>query len=250
MKKPQSKLLRSSLLVPPLGKEEVQVFFITLDHWNIASKELWEILSLEEKRRAKRFYFMQDLEWYVCRQGILRILLGHYLNIQPNDIEFEYGPYGKPFVNASYGQICFNLSHSNGLASYAFAKDRDLGIDIERLGPLPDALRVVQQVFSTQERLELSQLPESLKLQAFFHGWTRKEAYIKAIGEGLSHRLNSFSVSLGLEEPITLVFHGQQNREKVWLLKHLVPKNGFICALCVEGDNWTLRQLNYCCCLC
>jgi len=159
-------------------------------------------------------------------------------------LRFSYSPYGKPSLAEEFnvGALCFNLSHADGLALYAVTCGRQLGVDIERVrADLVDA-QVAEQFFSPQEVAALRALSGNIQPQAFFNCWTRKEAYIKARGEGLSLPLDQFDVSLAPGEPAALLRTGGEPREVTrWSLKELSPGGDYVAALAVEGHGWRLR---------
>ncbi|MGA2592841.1 MAG: 4'-phosphopantetheinyl transferase superfamily protein [Bryobacteraceae bacterium] len=152
-------------------------------------------LSPDEKGRAAQFRFERHRNSFVVARGILRILLGRYLNIPPAGFLFRYGPKGKPAIAGSEG-IDFNLSHSGSLAVFAFTAGCELGIDVERIRPLPDMQSIADRFFCSEEAAELMSLPANQREHGFYLCWTRKEAYIKASSDGLSAPLDGFRVTL------------------------------------------------------
>lgn len=163
-------------------------------------------LSDEERARAKRFLFERDRNSFVASHGILREVLGRYSGRGPGEIEFTYGPYGKPELagDGSSRSFRFNLSHSDGVALIAVAKERAVGVDVEKIQPERAGEEIADRYFSREEVDELRALPAELRSEGFFLCWTRKEAYVKALGEGLRFPLDSFQVSLSPGEPAQL----------------------------------------------
>jgi len=153
------------------------------------------LLSADETARSARFRFEHLQHSFILARGALRILLGRYLNTPPRDLEFRYGSKGKPAL-AESAALQFNASHSGDLALFAFTMDCDLGVDIEAVRPMPDMEDVTRRFFCPEETAELMALPDGHRDQGFFLCWTRKEAYIKATGEGLSAPLDAFRVTL------------------------------------------------------
>ena len=151
-----------------------------------------QYLNDEERMRANHFRLKQDRKQFSVCPGVLRIMIGHYLRIEPNRVRFSYGPHGKPYLEETLGDstLRFNLGHSNDIALYAFTCCREIGVDIKYLRALPDADRITDRFFLAREIATLHALPASQRQQAFFNCWTRKEAYIKAIGKGLSQPLD------------------------------------------------------------
>jgi 4'-phosphopantetheinyl transferase len=202
----------------------------------------WGTLAPDEKERAARFYFDKDREHFIAARGILRAILSHYLTASPEEIRFSYGPYGKPFLVGHEGDIRFNLSHSNGVGLFAVTRGRELGIDLEHMRAEMAEEQIAEHFFSPREVTGLRALPGALKVEGFFNCWTRKEAYIKATGEGLSLPLDEFDVSLAPGEPARLL----QSRINVqeasrWFMVELAIEADFKAALVVEGRGWQLR---------
>jgi 4'-phosphopantetheinyl transferase len=176
-------------------------------------------------------------------RGLLRKILGIYLNTKPDRLRFSYGKHGKPSIISGSGKekLKFNLAHSDGLALYAFTCGRHIGIDIERIRVDFDHEQLAAQFFSPQENAMLRCLPAHMKTEAFFSCWTLKEAYIKAKGDGLSLPLNQFDVSLVPGEPATLLnYRGDPQEASRWSLKQLRAGPGYTAALAVEGHGWRL----------
>jgi 4'-phosphopantetheinyl transferase len=233
--------------VPPerlrLLEGQVHVWRISLDQDPAALGSLYQMLSADEQERANHYRFDRDRQAFITRRGRLRILLACYLGLDPASLQFSYNPYGKPFLQReAAGQLCFNLSHSQGLALFAFARQVDIGVDLERERRDFDCLELVDRFFSTGERAELSALPLESRFQAFFLCWTRKEAYIKAHGEGLSLPLENFDVSLTPSEPARLLATraGLETPDQ-WSLFNLEPAPGYRAALAVRGRSYELH---------
>jgi 4'-phosphopantetheinyl transferase len=204
-----------------LGEGEIHVWRAYLDCAETALRQFETTLASDEKDRATRFLFQKDRNDFIAARGVLRELLGRYLNRSPADIEFDYGHRGKPSLRTeAFGRpVRFNVSHSHGLALLAFAMGRQLGVDLELVRPEFAADEIAKRYFSTQEVMELRALPASLRAEGFFLCWTRKEAYIKARGEGLHIPLESFQVSLTPGQPERL----QSADNSQWGLRSLRP---------------------------
>lgn len=152
-------------------------------------------LSQDERDRAARFHFAKGRENYVVARGILRALLGDYLDCAPASVKLAYTPHGKPGVDASHiTDLRFNLAHSGDIALFAFARGSRIGIDVERCRPDFDGQRIADRFFTERESSELRAMRDNERVLAFTQQWTRKESFIKAHGEGLSFPLNSFAV--------------------------------------------------------
>jgi len=194
--------------------------------------------------RARRFHFQRDSERFIVTRGLLRCILGRYLGIEPGRLRFVYNSYGKPALATASdeGALCFNLSHSGGLALYAVARGRQVGIDLERIRAVPEIEQIAQRFFSSREYAAFRSLAAGLRQEAFYSCWTRKEAYIKARGQGLSLPLDQFDVSLVPGEPARLLdVRGDSQDGHHWLLRELEPGPGYVAALAVEGHGWKLK---------
>jgi len=218
--------------------EAIQVWRAYLDQTRSQVDSLHRLLSPDEKIRASRFCFRRDRDRYVAARGTLRRILGRYLDIEPGCLEFRYGSYGKPaLVLESGGDILhFNLSHSDGVAIFALSGQAELGIDLELIRADFATLEIAERFFSLGEVAALRGLPTELRVKAFFNCWTRKEAYLKARGEGLSFPLDRFQVSLLPGEPALLLQTEDDPREaQRWVLHDLNLDGGFVGALAVEA---------------
>jgi len=229
---------------PRLAGNEVHVWRVELDQPTSYVQELMGSLPADERSRAKRFCFQKDRQHFVVARGILRALLGRYLSLEPGELRFCYGKYGKPALLEESGRdtISFNVSHSHGLALFAIARGRKLGVDLERIrsGLVDD--KVAEHFFSAREVRVLRSLPSHLREEAFLNCWTRKEAYIKATGEGLSMSLDLFDVSLVPGEPPAILTTLRDLEEASrWSLSELFPGPAFVAAVAAEGSGWQLE---------
>ncbi len=224
-----------------LSEREVHIWQAGLDRSPSQTHSYLLTLSSDERARADRFYFRKDRESFIVARGVLRSILGRYLNRAPESLRFHYSSHGKPALDVDSGGdvIRFNLSHSHRMALYAIARDREVGIDIEfvREGPLAD--RIAEQFFSPNEVRTLQALPSVHQRHAFFLCWTRKEAYIKGRGEGLSLPLDQFDVSLTPGEPAKLMSTRPDPLEaERWLLQDLtLEQAGYAAAIAIEGGD-------------
>lgn len=238
----------SSWNLPPkniaLGNDEVHVWRAALNLTASYVQRLRQTLSTDEQARAERFHFQTDREHFVVARGLLRSILAGYLDVAPGQLRFGYSPYGKPTLAGEFEKhgICFNLSHSGGLVLYAVTRGRELGIDLERIRPDFADERIAEQFFSPRETAALRALPTSMQHVAFFNCWTRKEAFIKARGEGLSLPLDQFEVSLVPGAPAALLKTGGDALEASrWVLQELIAGTGYAAALAVEGHGWRIK---------
>ena len=202
------------------------------------------LLAPDEQARAARFRFPKDRDRFIVAHGILRAMLARYLAVEPGALRFCYSRNGKPSLaeETGGGTLCFNLSHAHGLALYAVTHGREVGIDVEYIRTDLANEQIAERFFSPREVSTLRSLPTADRLEAFFNCWTRKEAYIKARGDGLSLPLNRFDVSLAPGEPAALVSTpGDPPEAYRWSLKALSPGPGYVGALAVRGYSWRLK---------
>lgn len=209
---------------------------------------LESLLSDAESQRAQRYHFAKDRQRFITRRALLRIILSSYLDVHPGQVQLVSNPFGKPavdisslpFTNANASRLQFNLSHSAGLVLFAFALDHDIGVDLELVSHDFEFLPIAQQFFSKLEQQVLWSLPIEQRSQAFYCCWTRKEAYIKAQGQGLSLPLDQFDVTLTPGEPARLLDarHAAARPASDWTILHLDPAPGFIGALAIQGQGW------------
>jgi 4'-phosphopantetheinyl transferase len=220
----------SSLNPLTLPENQVHVWLAVLD---LASEEL---KPLESTLAA-------DEQYFVVRHGILRQILSRYLDCEPRALQFAYGTYGKPFLRSDHeeSKLRFNMAHSHGMAVFAIARNREIGVDLERIDHRFAAQRIAKLFFSRRECSTLRALPASQQLNAFFHCWTRKEAYVKAHGVGLQMQLNSFDVSLLPLQSPELLRGGHEN----WWIHSPNLARGYAVAVAVQAPGCDLRTLGW-----
>lgn len=224
-----------------LSSGEIHVWRARLDEPAESQHGLQEnflrLLAEDERARASRFHFEKHRRRFVLARGFLRLLLGRYLETKPEEVSFSYGPYGKPALGGERTQLRFNASHSHELALYAFVQDHEIGVDVEFIKKDLKTEEIADHFFSAAEIQSLTTLPDVEKTAAFFRCWTRKEAYIKAIGSGLSHPLDEFDVTLAPHEPAVLLRdHRDPDAAARWSMLNL-ELGDYAGALAVEGIN-------------
>jgi 4'-phosphopantetheinyl transferase len=203
-----------------LSNGRIEVWHVKVAAPDILIHQLAPLLSSDENDRAARFQFARHRNAFVVVRGVLRGLLARYTGVSPADVIFEYGPNGKPSLPGS--KIEFNISHTQDIAVLAFTQGCALGIDVECIRPVEQMMQIAARFFSPAEAQELAALPEEQRERAFFLCWTRKEAYIKAVGNGLSMPLNEFQVTLKENEPARFVRIGEENPvSSEWILHNL-----------------------------
>jgi 4'-phosphopantetheinyl transferase len=200
---------------------EVHIWTLPTGALHAVSVMFEPVLATDELDRADRFRFGHLRDSFVIGRGALRCLLGRYLDLHPTSIRFIYGSKGKPALDAC-ARIHFNMTHSGSLAAVAITADCQIGLDLEQIRPLSDMQQIAARFFCSEEAAEIMSLPPSERERAFYCCWTRKEAYIKAIGEGLSTPLDSFRVTVLPNTPANFVHlsHGQTDTD-AWTLHDL-----------------------------
>lgn len=229
-------------LSPPnhlkLTEDQVDIWQADL---NLSAQQLTQfqfILSADEQQRAKRFRFDKDRNQYIAARGILRTLLGQYLDVSPEALKFSYSDKGKPSLSTLNltQSIQFNLSHSNHKAVYGMTLNRQIGIDLEYMRTI-EVLSLAKRFFSQQEFIQLHSTPNEVRQQLFFQLWTAKEAYLKATGEGLS---GLEKVEISLEKMQLFSTEIPHKFLSNWSITSLNINPEYIAAIAVAGE-----QLNY-----
>jgi len=202
--------------------------------------ELRAVLHPDELARADRFLQAHHRVHSAAARGFLRTLLGRYLEIAPQSVELQFNSFGKPSLAGALaaGGLRFNVSHSHGLALFAFAHGRELGVDIEKIRPDFASAEIAKRFFSAAESARLRSLAPADRTRAFFECWTRKEAYVKARGDGLSRRLDTFEVAFGPGAAPAILAAGDEPDAAVhWAVYDLQPADGYCGALVMEGPG-------------
>ncbi len=233
--------------VPPpdvvLPPDDVHVWQAALDVPDTQRTQLRETLTPDERQRAERLVVEQHRQHWIVARGLLRRLLGQYTVTPPSQIRFDYGERGKPFLALPQTSgIEFNLAHSHGLALFAFARKRQLGIDLERQTNTIHWAQIAERFFHPQEYAILRRLSQAEQHAAFFMLWTLKESYIKARGDGLWRSLNTFEIVLNPSDGTATPGTGSDDADTHrWSLRVLQPAADYAAALAVEGSGWHLR---------
>jgi 4'-phosphopantetheinyl transferase len=229
--------LDASSITPRLDGDEVHVWHLALGDLSSDTALFKESLSADELERASRFRFEKHRAQFVLTRGTLRSLLGSYLGVSPREISFQYSKHNKPSLTeaANLRNIHFNVSHTEGMAIFGFTLAGRIGVDIESLRTDFHAEEIAERFFSASERSALREIPPPARYESFFRIWTRKEAYIKALGEGLSHPLHEFDVSFD-EAAALLATRPDGAEAERWHLENLAIAPGFIAAAAVETD--------------
>jgi 4'-phosphopantetheinyl transferase len=226
---------------------EVHVWLARLDRAPSDSEALSATLSSDELTRASRFHFDRHRSHFICARGVLRAILSSYLDVPPQSLIFEYGPRGKPFLAGQSGPngLQFNLSHSGGLALVALARGLPVGVDIEREKSEIEVDSIASRYFAPAEVTGLNRYDQAARARLFFRIWSRKEAFIKALGQGLGIDLHSFEVPLNGEGAVRQ-YGVVDSLDPDWYVRDLPPIDGYASAVVVPGDSSpTLRCLMF-----
>jgi 4'-phosphopantetheinyl transferase len=239
---------QSLWLTPPesliLHNNEVHVWRSSLEILPSRVKTLKQMLSADELNKADRFHFRKDSDYFVAARGFLRSILSQYLGIEPGEIIFSYGPYGKPELAEGINEksVRFNVAHSHGLAIYAVARGHNIGVDLEYLSPDLVVEDIMEQCLTPREIVLLKAHPHHIRQRVFFTYWTRKEACLKALGVGLALDLNRVEfLATGVESLTIRDIYEKYRKASLWTLKDLDTGLGYAAALAIEGHGFHLK---------
>lgn len=227
-----------------LDKNSVHVWQIScINEQNIA--EPYGLLAPAEQERANRFHFERDKNSYTITRGILRILLGKYLQLDPRKLTFEYQEHGKPFLS-SHPHLQFNASHSGSYSLIAVTYEYPLGIDIEHHKKDIDAEGIIDRYFTPAESIKFKNMDDTDKLTAFYKGWTCKEAFLKAVGAGLANSLRDIEVDLDPHSTAKIIeINNLSLTHQPWSMYPLeVPKN-YSAALVCNGPKQAVQKFEF-----
>jgi 4'-phosphopantetheinyl transferase len=220
--------------------DEIHVWSASLARPAEEVAALARTLSDDERERAAAMRHAATQAEFIVARGLLRSLLGGCLDVWPSRIRFSRAPQGKPQL-AEPGHLYFNVSHSHGVGLFAVARRIEVGVDLERLRPFSDELGLAERYFTPREAAALRALPPAARLEAFFRLWTRKEAYLKAHGLGISYGLERVEVSHGPDEPARiLLIDGDEREAARWSLRALAPAAGYVGALACQAHDYRL----------
>ena len=233
---------------PALGQDVVHLWRLGLHPDPLTERRLSEWLTADERERAERFRFAEERRRFTIRRGLLREVLAGYLGREPGALCLEAGSHGKPALAGEDNPagLRFSCSHSADLGLLAVARGRELGVDLECHRPMPDALQMAAQFFAPGEVAELRRVPTAAQLHTFYECWTRKEAFVKALGLGLSFPLNRFAVSVAPDEPARLLeVDGDPGAASQWSLSAVAVGAGYSAALVVQGEAIPASYLDW-----
>ncbi|MDJ0598035.1 MAG: 4'-phosphopantetheinyl transferase superfamily protein [Crocosphaera sp.] len=219
-----------------INPQEVHIWKTNLERSSIDIKNGFEILNEDEKNKAQNFRFEKHQKRFTIARSSLRHILSFYLSIPPQKIEFNYNAYGKPYLLEKINKIHlqFNVSHSENIAIYAITCYHSIGVDVEYIRPMSEADSLAKRFFCQKEFEQISKLSSEEKNGEFFKFWTAKEAYLKAIGKGLTGGLETVEIST--DEPIRFINLPESNNINYHLF-YLTPHDNYLAAIAVEKNQ-------------
>jgi 4'-phosphopantetheinyl transferase len=225
-----------------LTNAKVHIWHASLEQPVEVIQKFESLLSEEEAQRANRLRFRQ---LFIAGRGILRLLLAQYTGVDPQNIQLAYTQTGKPLLSSrdKTSDICFNQAHAAEVGLYAFARGRRIGIDLEAIHPVDEIDRVAEMNFSPREFRNFKEVSEGARLKAFYDCWTRKEAFLKAVGNSVTYPLHEFEVSLEPGAPAQLLsVHGSHEEAAKWSMHDLRTQDGYAASLVVEGEGYSITH--------
>ncbi len=227
-----------------IAADQVDVWSVALEDSASDVASLSASLSRDERARAARYHFDKDRRQFIIARGVLRNILASCTGVPPQDLRFGYSPLGKPGLHPDYGSdLHFSVSHTDGRALYGITRGRAIGVDIELVRHGVAHEEIATRFFSPKESATLRSLPEDERTQAFFRCWTRKEAYVKALGGGLSIPFDRFEVTLRSDDPVELQpIPGPEGTREPWSLWEVVSGPDYIAAVAAEGRGARLTR--------
>ncbi len=229
-----------------LRDDEVHIWDIAISEFSDRQDSMGPVLAPHEADRAARFRFARDRSRYVVSHWFVRKLLADYLAASPQHLSFVAGRWGKPALQGAAGvaPLEFNLSHSGDVALLAVSRGRQVGVDVEEWNGNVAYDRLAAFCFSPTECRELAALPQERKAGAFFAGWTRKEAFIKATGVGVDFGLDYFDVSLSPGDARLLADRRDVASVAAWGMQNVPMPHGYSAAIVARGTEWSLRRFS------
>jgi 4'-phosphopantetheinyl transferase len=208
---------------------------------------LHRLLSDEEKARAARFVFDDHRRRFIVRRGALRSILARHLDMRPHEIEFRTGRFGKPYLPQAGTQLSFSASHSREVAIVAVTSEGRVGADIEWVQELPDWQDLARRFFTPREQNDIENQSDGERTQSFLRCWTRKEAFIKALGTGLQYPLDRFDVPVGplVDDAMVDVHDRAAPAIGAWTVRDLEVPRGYIAAIVRDGRRDGVKALSW-----
>ncbi len=235
----------SEVFAPPkLGQEQAHVWHVNLEELTGDQARWGGLLSADERERAARFRFPRDCRRFTMTRALLRLLLGSYLKADPAALTFRTTEHGKPALSGMHDgcNLQFNVSHSDAMALFGLTLGREIGVDVERVRHDFEVVTIAKRFFSLAEQRAFASIPPAQQHRAFFDCWTRKEAYVKALGEGLSHPLHHFDVSLAPGQPACLLAtRPDSNEAALWTMAAPEIGKEYAAAVVVKAQDLKIR---------
>ncbi len=224
--------------------EDVHVWSALLDVQEDLLQVLLQTLDAGERLRADRFYFEMDRTRFIASHGLLRTILGSYMNVAPGKVQFSYNSQGKPYLEETFQgkKLQFNMSHSHEIALFAVAFNRQVGVDLEHIYLFAETDSLADLVLSQREKAAWRKYPANHRLETLFRYWTCKEAFVKATGEGLSLPLEKIHISLKPDQTKLMSINRSLREASRWSLQELYPVPDFAAAIVVEGFGYHLNH--------
>ena len=220
---------------PNLNEDSLHIWFVSLRQSDAQAAKMYTLLSEDERERVQKFCIDRARKHYCISRGSLRTILGRYTDNNPSAVRFNYSEFGKPSIDSEH--IQFNVSHSGDVALIGVTKKHEIGIDVELIRNVKNASSIVMRYFSPRERSHYQCVPATEKLLAFYNGWTRKEAFTKAVGQGLYFPLDSFDVSLIPGQPSQLLSVREPSfSSHHWRIDSFTPTAGYKAAIAVPSN--------------
>ncbi len=224
-----------------LDRAQVHVWRADLPTQAACVEHVQDVLSADERARAERYPLAENRRRFVAARALLRHVLSRYADCPPDQLCFAYGEHGKPHLVGPSNPLEFNMSHSGDVVLYAVARGRAVGVDVEQQRARSNYMRIAERFFSIEEYEALNALPAADQPRAFYRCWTRKEAYVKARGDGIAAGLDTFSVSLDERAAILRSDEGASETAR-WNMSSLQLGDGYVGALCSEGAECDIAQ--------
>jgi 4'-phosphopantetheinyl transferase len=233
---------------PRLGANEIDLWWASVASWRPWLADLYRMLSRDEQIRADRFKVVPPRQSFIVAHSLIRMLLSRYLGCTTRCLAFAQGDKGKPYLLAPANRrsISFNLSHSGDLVVAGLTREVEIGVDVERLRDMPRAVELAERFFTRGEHAGLLALPQTVRSEAFLRCWTYKEAYLKAVGKGISEALDGVEATIDPEEqPRLISIGGDHSHAQAWSLLSCEPCPGYVAAVVLPAGMWQLNLRRY-----
>jgi len=231
-----------------ISPNEVHVWHFCQEETNSQIETLKDILSPDELGRSQKFHFEKDRKRFILFRAMLRRILSSYLGKNPQQVQFNYTSFGKPFlaIDSENDNISFNLSHSGEIALYAITRNQKIGIDVEQVRDHTDVMAIAKRFFSPGEIGQMEKANEKNRTQLFFRYWVRKEAFVKALGKGVSFPMERLDVSLLNKFSPIIQLMAENNETACINVQDLFPGDGYVAAIATEANDPEISFRQFC----